>query len=455
MKRLLLALTLSTLPSTVLAQTVGDRAVGLGGAYVALADDLSALWYNPAGLVHIPERVFTASASAYQLKRLRIDGFMSFTADGAEMSDDFRSQSINVFPSTLVYGLRYGEDGIRHALAGGVLMPESDRAFGSVVFRTDGARFQRTFDSSGWSQDYHVGPGYAVGTTTLSAGVGALLRFHDREYGYHLFQDSPVRSGEPFITARVYSEQYRDLSLLPVIGVQWRPASWLQLGLVGILPAVKLWGEVEMSRVVTAAGAPEPQAGDKHIQVHLKKTSKTRLKTPLRALLGIAVLPTDWLTLEVTAAFSGGLDPHFDREVNLPKSAEIEHNMVQKEPGLDLRVGAEARLSEAYRLRVGAYTARSHHRGFGDQPLSRTAAGDLYYDTLGLNLGLGVYGDRRRSSYGINVVRGTGEALGFVTRPAGEQQPDADTPGLKSHARAVDLDVWQFTFLISGTLEGT
>ena len=48
---------LVALPSTVLADQyhygnllVGGKAIGYGGAYVAIADDLSAMHYNPAGL---------------------------------------------------------------------------------------------------------------------------------------------------------------------------------------------------------------------------------------------------------------------------------------------------------------------------------------------------------------------------------------------------------------------
>src|ERR1043166_1692648 len=40
-------------PSAVLAQTaapVGVRAEGMGGAFVAVADDATAAWWNPAGL---------------------------------------------------------------------------------------------------------------------------------------------------------------------------------------------------------------------------------------------------------------------------------------------------------------------------------------------------------------------------------------------------------------------
>ena len=33
---------------------VGARAVGMGGAFTAVADDATAIWWNPAGMVYLP-----------------------------------------------------------------------------------------------------------------------------------------------------------------------------------------------------------------------------------------------------------------------------------------------------------------------------------------------------------------------------------------------------------------
>ena len=44
---------------------VGGRAMGLGGAYTAVADDASALYWNPAGLTSVEKRDVTFMHAQY------------------------------------------------------------------------------------------------------------------------------------------------------------------------------------------------------------------------------------------------------------------------------------------------------------------------------------------------------------------------------------------------------
>ncbi len=44
---------------------IGERAAGMGGAYIAVADDPSGMWYNPAGIMFSFENYFSLSANVY------------------------------------------------------------------------------------------------------------------------------------------------------------------------------------------------------------------------------------------------------------------------------------------------------------------------------------------------------------------------------------------------------
>jgi len=37
---------------------IGDRASGMGGAYTAISDDASGMYYNPAGIVYVTDKNF-------------------------------------------------------------------------------------------------------------------------------------------------------------------------------------------------------------------------------------------------------------------------------------------------------------------------------------------------------------------------------------------------------------
>ncbi len=62
---------------------VGARALGMGGAYTALADDANSLYWNPAGLSRLDKREFTAShAELFESTRLDFLAYAHPTPQG-------------------------------------------------------------------------------------------------------------------------------------------------------------------------------------------------------------------------------------------------------------------------------------------------------------------------------------------------------------------------------------
>ena len=47
---------------------IGDRASGMGGAYTAVSDDATGMFYNPAAIVYVGDRNFSASVNTRAAK---------------------------------------------------------------------------------------------------------------------------------------------------------------------------------------------------------------------------------------------------------------------------------------------------------------------------------------------------------------------------------------------------
>ena len=82
---------------------LGERASGMGGAFIALSGDAAATWYNPAGLAGIRKAGVSLSASAYQLALESYTGILDIQTDDGRLDADLNSQAISTFPSSLIY----------------------------------------------------------------------------------------------------------------------------------------------------------------------------------------------------------------------------------------------------------------------------------------------------------------------------------------------------------------
>jgi len=78
----------------------GSKAVGLGGAYIAIADDLSAMLYNPAGL-SISNIKSTASVNVFSLEKTE---FSNVFSDGS----DFTRDSFVIVPGFFAFRKKEG-----------------------------------------------------------------------------------------------------------------------------------------------------------------------------------------------------------------------------------------------------------------------------------------------------------------------------------------------------------
>ncbi|MBI2892921.1 MAG: outer membrane protein transport protein [Deltaproteobacteria bacterium] len=223
---------------------VGEHALGLGGAFTALADDAAAAFYNPAGLALIARSSMSGSLSVYGFESRRIDDAFQ-TALG---EDDFEDASSPTFPISVGLVRKFGpkrDDGVRdHAVAFSTVIPfQSDVTFRGDLFDALGFQHVRVAEEDRW---LWVGPSYAYRLSPrLALGITGYLASRELE---HTFDRSYADAGE--LQAGVRTLEYGlveaseveldDVSLMFRIGVLWQPSDSMRLGLMVAAPSIRL-----------------------------------------------------------------------------------------------------------------------------------------------------------------------------------------------------------------------
>lgn len=160
---------------------IGDRAAGFGGAYCAIANDSTALWYNPAGLANIKDEKLNISANTYSyLTRNSKHYWQIEESAGQYETMDLKEQDISVIPTSVAYARKVqflGND----TLAFGIFVPMQDSLEASISGKTYGALnvdLQATYRIN--SKAYYTLIGYGIEVIPslnigISAGLGYFL----------------------------------------------------------------------------------------------------------------------------------------------------------------------------------------------------------------------------------------------------------------------------------------
>jgi long-subunit fatty acid transport protein len=424
---------------------IGERAVGMGGAFVSMVGDPASTYYNPAGLAGLYKQGISLSASVYQLLLENYTGIIDLDAGGGDsITADMGSNTFATFPSSMVYVLpldkNEGADAFHHVLAFSVLIPhydkmkaEIDKPLGDFAFEMKGTFL--TEDMTYWA-----GPSYAVSIggslrLGLSLFVLAHLAENQSKLGLKVGTDDPVLGPTNWYNSSTFDRSGLSITMLAQAGIQYMVTDNLCLGLtvrsptfgtfyssVSILMFNNSYFEDELGNPLVTLDEPG--------WVDRIETEEVEMnyQLPLMVAVGASYSVPDSfaVALDVSLHLGQGAYALFDGDPVYPQDPMgadiIDDQRVldpyeERQTGLvvNANLGAEFSFTKEYMGRVGVFTNfTTVDQDFYDNQYNRPDAVVLPALTrIGVTLGFGMIGEKSTTSFGINYVVGFGETFGL------------------------------------------
>jgi len=202
---------------------IGDRGAGLGGAYTAISDDPSGLYYNPAGIVHAIGSNISGSMNALHMTNTTYKNALGSDTNWKRESSTLLPSFFGVFQP-----LGAGKVGFSYAVLDSV-QEDQDQTFNNIP----GAK--KTIDAYTINvniQDitYNFGPSYAFEySDRLSFGLTLYGHSRKKEQIIHELIAINAADGGDYEQGSQYLS-IEETGIRPILGVMWSPYDKLSLG---------------------------------------------------------------------------------------------------------------------------------------------------------------------------------------------------------------------------------
>ncbi len=364
---------------------VGERAAGMGGAVVALAQSVDACYFNPAGIAFAPANSISVSASLY--------GFYNFKVeDGWFPSQNMDIDSFVSIPSTFGSIMKLGDTVVA---AFSAFIPDRSSSNDLQSFSGPDHFFKYSLED----QSLWIGPSLACQLSPdLSLGISVFGVYRTHSF----FRDYLFLSEEKDVGVGYSGDiKYHDLSLLSVLGIRYQlGGDWLA-GFSVQTPALHLQGDGEyLFKLISP---------DEVVGVYIP-TGETRnnLPTAFRAGLGCQV-PLDYaFGLDV----SYHLPTSYSRFSGEDRDGVMHSYDLRREGTFNLNLGGEYYVVDRYPVRLGFFTnlSAAPHADPGNPEADDNPP---HIDKYGLTASLGRETENSTVNFGINYGWGKGDFYGI------------------------------------------
>jgi long-subunit fatty acid transport protein len=362
---------------------IGNRAAGLGGAYTAIADDPSGLYYNPAGIVYAVGSNISGSMNAYHTANTTYKNALGSNTDWERKSSALLPSFFGVFQP---FG--NAKVGFSYAVTDAI-QEDQDQTFTNIT-QTAQQIDAYTINFNNQMATYNIGPSLAFRySDALSFGATLYLHNRSQERIFHnLIAFNPVDGGD-----YLESSQYLALDetgVLPKIGVMWSPYDKLSLG-------------ATLSKTYITSSKLDIQTTEKvqgSSTVQLNKTSiDDKIDFPLQLALGAAY----FFNQELLA--SGDLTYY---------SATSDNILGTRQSIMNFALGMEYYLDSHIALRGGVFSNYANTPKLRSTNVTSTQAEHI--DFYGVSFSISRFTRNSALSLGLVHSQGSGQAQLFAAR---------------------------------------
>lgn len=374
---------------------IGDRASGMGGAYSAVSDDPSGLYYNPAGIAYARSSNLSASVNAFNITSTTYKSALGGTRDWTRSASSLLPNFFGI-----VQPLGKGVVGFSYAVPDNIV-EDQDQTFSGFpanLNQTTVSSYTINFNQN--DTTYKFGPSYAVAIND-DFSIGLTLYYHYRDLQRILNQYVVLENAEG--GGYEWSNSYLESSeqgLQPMLGLMWSAGERLALGLTvskNYLLSSETTRQItshsdfvfrDANNVVIPFNAIIPPTTSSH--------QDTRT-LPLQVRLGAAWFHSDRLLLAADVLHSTA------HEYTLGGAT------VKREAVTDVAVGAEYYLTNTWALRGGAYTSRANTPKIEGIAFNQ----EEHVDIFGVTGSISRYTRNSSLTFGVGYSAGDGRAQLF------------------------------------------
>ena len=347
---------------------VGERAMGMGGAFTALSDEVAGAYYNPAGLIDIDDDYLALSMSIYQFRSREIKSFRS--------DKHLKENSLNVIPAAGGTIFSLGD----HRVGISIVVLEYDIA--EIDFHDKSRKPHLHLSRTMKSQEYLIGPAVSY-FFNKNFSLGATM------YGYYR------QENESTSTLTQTDDNYQHTT------------THLDKKLIGIMPIIG--GLVKISDMF-AIGLSVRTGFRIYGKSRYNKMSTTNIKgfTPV-----IFEKHEDDISSQFPMVFRAGVAAHiwkgnttsFDVSIFDPVAYRAPDCNVDLETTVNFSAGIEQLIGSLYSIRAGYYTDFSAAPDIDTTKLNPPPKIDL----MGVTLGMGIDSAFTTTTVGLNGGWGGGK----------------------------------------------